>query len=99
MHGKVYWPTNECIIYKDTDDGDSQERANTFVKDVKSNPEVWRLCCERFSSSTYTEIKFWCLQTLQEARKQHVPSPWQPCLGDGSPPMTHPIIESTHWDD
>ena len=71
----LYWPTNnkriiiEISSHLNSDHGGSQERANAFVKDVKSNPEVWRLCCERFSSSTYTEIKFWCLQTLQEARK------------------------------
>ena len=43
-----------------------QARATTFVSEVKANPEVWRLCCERFPVTQYPEVKFWCLQTLHE---------------------------------
>ncbi|GAX84343.1 hypothetical protein CEUSTIGMA_g11765.t1 [Chlamydomonas eustigma] len=47
-------------------DATLKERANVFISDIKKNPDVWRLCCERFSVTAYIEIKFWCLQTLQE---------------------------------
>ena len=47
-----------------------QARASDFIKDVKANPLVWRLALERFSTSGYLEIKFWCLQTLHEVINQ-----------------------------
>lgn len=43
-----------------------QDRAAEFVNQIKSNPDVWRLCTERFSVTAYSEVKFWCLQTLHE---------------------------------
>ncbi|KAG1677608.1 hypothetical protein FOA52_010389 [Chlamydomonas sp. UWO 241] len=46
-----------------------KERATSFINEVKSNPEVWRLCCERYGTSQYTEVRFWCLQTLHELLK------------------------------
>ena len=46
----------------------AQARATAFVADIKANPEVWRLCCERFPSTQYSEVRFWCLQTLHEVR-------------------------------
>ncbi len=52
--------------YRGGVDAALKERATAFVNDVKKNPDAWRLCCERFSTSAYTEIKFWCLQTLLE---------------------------------
>lgn len=43
-----------------------QERAAAYVSGIKQSPDCWKLCVERFGSSMYPEIKFWCLQTLQE---------------------------------
>jgi hypothetical protein len=44
----------------------SQARANSYVNDIKRSPEAWGLCVERFSVTAYSEVKFWCLQTLHE---------------------------------
>jgi hypothetical protein len=46
-----------------------QERASNFISEIKTSPEVWKLCLERFSVSGYSEVKFWCLQTLLEVRQ------------------------------
>jgi hypothetical protein len=45
-----------------------QARASSFVNDIKQSPDVWGLCVERFSVTAYSEVKFWCLQTLHEVR-------------------------------
>lgn len=44
----------------------SQDQAGSFLVEVKASPDVWRLCTERFSVTQYPEVKFWCLQTLNE---------------------------------
>ncbi|GIL47531.1 hypothetical protein Vafri_4333, partial [Volvox africanus] len=43
-----------------------KEQASSFINDIKRSTECWRLCVERFSASPYSEVKFWCLQTLHE---------------------------------
>lgn len=45
-----------------------QEQAMAFLSSTKLLPNVWQLCIERFSVCAYQEVKFWCLQTLQEVR-------------------------------
>ncbi|KAJ9528951.1 hypothetical protein QJQ45_000515 [Haematococcus lacustris] len=52
--------------FSGTVDAALKERADAFIRDIKQNPEVWRLCIERFSVTGYPEVKFWCLQTLHE---------------------------------
>lgn len=43
-----------------------QARAAEYIAGIKQSPECWKLCVERFGSSGYPEVRFWCLQTLQE---------------------------------
>jgi hypothetical protein len=43
-----------------------QERATAYVANIKQSSDCWKLCVERFRSSLYPEVKFWCLQTLEE---------------------------------
>jgi hypothetical protein len=38
------------------------------VSNIKASSDVWKLCIERFSTTAYAEVKFWCLQTLQGVR-------------------------------
>jgi hypothetical protein len=52
-----------------------QERAAEYVAGIKQSSDCWKLCVERFGSSMYPEVKFWCLQTLEEVSR---------CLTDGS---------------
>ena len=28
------------------------------------SPDAWKVCAERFETSSSSEVKFWCLQTL-----------------------------------
>lgn len=48
-----------------------QEQAEAYLNNLKQSPEVWKLCVERFSSSGYGEVKFWCLQGLHEVGPRH----------------------------
>ncbi|GFR43596.1 hypothetical protein Agub_g4693, partial [Astrephomene gubernaculifera] len=43
-----------------------KEQAAAFTNNIKQTPECLRLCVERFSVTSYAEVKFWCLQTLHE---------------------------------
>lgn len=43
-----------------------QERAQTYCASIKASPDSWRLCAERFTTTAYVEVKFWCLQALHE---------------------------------
>eukprot|EP00882_Tetradesmus_deserticola_P029784 GHRQ01033390.1.p1 GENE.GHRQ01033390.1~~GHRQ01033390.1.p1 ORF type:complete len:202 (+),score=53.51 GHRQ01033390.1:676-1281(+) len=43
-----------------------QERAAAYIASIKQSADCWKLCCERFPSTLYPEVKFWCLQTLHE---------------------------------
>lgn len=43
-----------------------KERAAAYVAGIKQSSDCWKLCVERFGASMYPEVKFWCLQTLQE---------------------------------
>lgn len=38
------------------------------MSNIKASSDVWKLCIERFSTTAYAEVKFWCLQTLQGVR-------------------------------
>lgn len=54
----------------------TQERAAGYIASIKQSPDCWRLAVERFGSTQYPEVKFWCLQTLHEVggwvmRQQH----------------------------
>jgi hypothetical protein len=41
-------------------------QALALLQSVKQSPGCWELCLERFASSSYVEVKFWCLQSLEE---------------------------------
>ncbi|CAD7697822.1 unnamed protein product [Ostreobium quekettii] len=43
-----------------------KEQAVAFCNNVKIQQGSWRLFLERFRSSGFLEVKFWCLQALQE---------------------------------
>ena len=43
-----------------------QERAQAYCAGVKTSPDCWRLCADRFAATAYVEVKFWCLQALHE---------------------------------
>ena len=45
-----------------------QERTQAYCAEVKASPDCWRLCADRFASTGYVEVKFWCLQALHEVR-------------------------------
>ncbi|GFH22223.1 tRNA exportin, partial [Haematococcus lacustris] len=69
--------------FSGTVDAALKERADAFIRDIKQNPEVWRLCIERFSVTGYPEVKFWCLQTLHEVIRSSyklLPQPAQQLL-------------------
>lgn len=43
---------------------DLRAQARALLQGVEASPEVWQLCLARLESSSYAEVKFWCLQTL-----------------------------------
>ena len=43
-----------------------QEQARVYCDSLRTNPDIWQLCMQRFGSSGYAEVQFWCLQTLQQ---------------------------------
>ncbi len=45
-----------------------QERTQAYCAEVKASPDCWRLCADRFATTGYVEVKFWCLQALHEVR-------------------------------
>ena len=47
---------------------DLQEQARLYCDSLRTNPDIWQLCMQRFGSSGYAEVQFWCLQTLQQVR-------------------------------
>lgn len=64
-----------------TPDG-MQAQAEAYLNDLKKSGP-WRLCLERFSPSSYQEVKFWCLQTLHEVRAQSFWLLWSQALHVG----------------
>ena len=46
-----------------------QARAGAYCEEVRRSAECWQLCLQRFSSSSFVEVRFWCLQTLHEVRR------------------------------
>ncbi len=57
-----------------------QEQATAYINGIKQSPATaWRLCAERFSPSSYQEVKFWCLQTLHEVSRAPVHSVCATC--------------------
>lgn len=40
--------TSNCLVV--------QERAGAFINEVKRNPDIWRLCTERFTTTGYQEV-------------------------------------------
>jgi len=53
-----------------------QAQASAFLDDVRRNPRVWELCCQRFAQTSHPEVQFWCARTLHEVRL-----PTQPRMG------------------
>ncbi|KAK9812733.1 hypothetical protein WJX72_002830 [[Myrmecia] bisecta] len=45
---------------------DLKEQAQAYCNEVKRSDKSWRLYAERFSVTAYVEVKFFCLQALQE---------------------------------
>ncbi len=45
-----------------------QDRAVAYCNQTKAQPLSWQLCLEKYSSTAYMEVRFWCLQTLHEVR-------------------------------
>lgn len=43
---------------------DLKAQAQSMLSSVVASPDAWQLCLARLESSTYVEVKFWCLQTL-----------------------------------
>ena len=43
-----------------------QDRAVAYCNQTKAQPLSWQLCLEKYSSTAYMEVRFWCLQTLHE---------------------------------
>ncbi|CAG9460416.1 unnamed protein product [Pedinophyceae sp. YPF-701] len=44
-----------------------KDQAETFLSNVRENPQCLELCCERYSTTDYPEVQFWCARTLHEA--------------------------------
>lgn len=63
-----------------------QERAAAYVANIKQSSDCWQLCVERFRSSAYPEVKFWCLQTLQEVRQYQTSMRQLPMHAAAMPP-------------
>ena len=45
-----------------------QDRAVAYCNQTKAQSLSWQLCLEKYSSTAYMEVRFWCLQTLHEVR-------------------------------
>lgn len=43
-----------------------QDRAVAYCNETKAQPQCWQLCLEKYSTTTYLEVRFWCLQTMHE---------------------------------
>ena len=43
-----------------------QDRAVAYCNETKAQPLSWQLCLEKYSTTAYMEVRFWCLQTLHE---------------------------------
>lgn len=43
-----------------------QERAVAYCNETKAQPQSWQLCLDKYSSTAYLEVRFWCLQTMHE---------------------------------
>ena len=41
-----------------------QSQAQMLLQNAAASPEAWQLCMSHMDSTTYAEVKFWCLQTL-----------------------------------
>ncbi|KAL3158478.1 hypothetical protein ABBQ38_010710 [Trebouxia sp. C0009 RCD-2024] len=43
-----------------------KDRAVAYCNETKAQPQCWQLCLEKYSTTTYLEVRFWCLQTMHE---------------------------------
>mmetsp|Transcript_3613 Transcript_3613/g.10404 ORF Transcript_3613/g.10404 Transcript_3613/m.10404 type:complete len:682 (-) Transcript_3613:1758-3803(-) len=48
-----------------------KQRAQAYCEDFKRRPDNWVACIEHFSGTQYSEVKFWCLQTMLETVKTY----------------------------
>lgn len=48
-----------------------QERAVAYCNETKAQPQCWQLCLEKYSTTSYLEVRFWCLQTMHEVCVEH----------------------------
>lgn len=47
-----------------------QERAVAYLNDIKAQPQCWQICLEKYATTSYLEVRFWCLQVLHEVSIQ-----------------------------
>ena len=63
-------------------DAQLKAKAVSYCDKVIQNPACLALCIERYGSSSYMEVRFWCLQTLHEVGGS--------CQADGPEPAAVP---------
>ena len=63
-----HWPLQILFTFDQTGRVDAQLKAKAvyYCDEVIQNPACLALCIERYGSSSYMEVRFWCLQTLHE---------------------------------
>ena len=47
-------------------DGGIKAQAQSYLQAARASPDCWQLCLQRFESSQYLEVRFWCAQTLTQ---------------------------------
>ena len=52
-----------------------RRQAESYCRQVREDPGCWKACVARFPVTQYNEVRFWCLQTLQEVVRLR--SVWQ----------------------
>ncbi|KAK9827309.1 hypothetical protein WJX81_002974 [Elliptochloris bilobata] len=48
--------------------------AAAYCEEVRRSADCWQLCLQRFSASSFVEVRFWCLQMLHEMMRARYPS-------------------------
>lgn len=65
-----------------------QEWARAYCEEATRSPDCWRLCLHRFSTSGYAEVRFWCLQALQQVQFLLLPTLTFPASCNNPPPVS-----------
>ncbi|PSC72015.1 exportin-T isoform X1 [Micractinium conductrix] len=48
-------------------------QAEAYLAAARASPDAWRICLDRFQSSGYAEVRFWCAQALTALAAQQQP--------------------------